>query len=125
MQTALSEHCAAGKPLLAECGGMMALAQSIDHSPALGLLPGKITMQPRLQGLGVQQVTLPEGAINGHTFHYSSFDTPLAALCHATTSSGKIGEAVYRERQLTASYLHFYFPSNPVVTAKLFLGETA
>ena len=36
-------------------------------------------------------------------------------------SDGQPGEAVYRLKRLTASYMHLYFPFNPAVVARLFL----
>lgn len=122
---ALREHVDAGKPLLAECGGMMALfEQLIDkegnaHTMA-GLLPGSTVMQPRLAALGTQAAGLPEGELRGHTFHYSKCDTPLAPLAHASKPDGDEGEPIYRRGSLTASYVHFYFPSNPQAVAALF-----
>ena len=113
-----------GKPLLAECGGMMALfdtlrdKQGVSHRMA-GLLPGATAMQPRLAALGMQTAQLPEGRIHGHTFHYSSSDTPLAPWLRAETADGQSGEAIYRVDRLTASYVHFYFPSNPAAVAGL------
>ena len=62
----------------------------------------------------------PEGRLAGHTFHYSKSETPLPPLVHAETSSGRAGEAIYRQGRLTASYVHFYFPSNPQAVAALF-----
>ena len=128
--SALAAHVAADRPLLAECGGMMSLfdrLQDLDgHTHSLGgLLPGEVRMQPRLSALGTQTVTLPEGDFRGHTFHYSKTTTPLIPIAHATPFStrrlGQAGEAIYRRQRLTASYLHLYFPSNPVATAHLFL----
>ncbi|MBI3524995.1 MAG: cobyrinate a,c-diamide synthase [Betaproteobacteria bacterium] len=119
-------HVEIGKPLLAECGGMMALFEAlldkegVKHALA-GLLPGSVTMQPRLAALGMQSAELPEGRINGHTFHYSKSDTQLPPLLRAMTPDGQVGEAIYRVSRLTASYMHFYFPSNPTAVAGLFL----
>lgn len=123
---ALRAHVAAGKPLLAECGGMMGLfEQLVDKAGArhamAGLLPGAALMQPRLTALGTQVVALPEGELRGHTFHYSRSETPLAPLALARTPDGRAGEAVYRLGRLTASYLHLYFPSDPAAAARLFL----
>jgi cobyrinic acid a,c-diamide synthase len=121
----LHAHADSAKPLLAECGGMMGLFEEIvdqagtSHRFA-GLLPGRAVMQPRLAALGTQFVDLPEGRLAGHTFHYSRSETPLAPLVHAGTAEGARGEAVYRRKRLTASYLHFYFPSNPEAVAALF-----
>jgi cobyrinic acid a,c-diamide synthase len=78
-------------------------------------------MQSQLGGLGLQQAELPEGALRGHTFHYSATTTELAPLVQATRQSGSAGEAVYRLGRLTASYLHAYWPSNPEAAARLFL----
>ena len=123
---ALSTHVDAGKPVLAECGGMMALFQSLHevdgqvHQLA-SLLPGRVLMQKRLAGLGMQEVALPEGVLRGHTFHYSKTETDLAPLCLSEHPGGRAGEAVYRQRRLTASYMHLYFPSNPEAVARLFL----
>jgi cobyrinic acid a,c-diamide synthase len=122
---AVAAHVAAGKPLLAECGGMMALfehlvdADGVAHRMA-GLLPGSVRMQPRLAALGPQEAALPEGTLRGHTFHYSRSETPQAPLLRASAPGGRPGEAVYRSERLTASYVHFYFPSNPDATAKVF-----
>jgi cobyrinic acid a,c-diamide synthase len=30
------------------------------------------------------------------------------------------GEAIYRQDNITASFLHFYFPSNPQLAAQFF-----
>ncbi len=121
---ALHAHVDAGKPLLAECGGMMSLFEEVVDKAGLshrfaGLLPGRAVMQQRLAALGTQFVTLPEGEMAGHTFHYSQSDTPLAPLCRARNQSGSDGEAIYRRQRLTASYLHLYFPSNPQAVAGL------
>ena len=123
----LATHVAAGKPLLAECGGMMALFDTLvdidgkSHAGG-GLLPGRVTMQRKLAALGLQEVALPEGTLRGHTFHYSSAETPLTALALAIRPDGRPGEAVFRRQRLTASYMHLYFASNPEASARLFFS---
>ncbi|MDP1652550.1 MAG: cobyrinate a,c-diamide synthase [Rhodocyclaceae bacterium] len=126
MARALRAHIEAGKPLLAECGGMMACFDTLYETSGaahamFGLLPGTVRMQSRLAGLGHLGVDLPEGQITGHTFHYSTTATPLASLVQAVKANGRGGEPIYRHRRLTASYMHFYFPSNPEAAARLFL----
>jgi len=123
MRIALQIGWGNGMPILAECGGMMALTDNINDNPAFGLLPGKTRMEPRLQGLGVQFAEMEGEQLNAHTFHYSSFATELQPLTQATTKHG-LGEAIYRHGSLTASYLHFYFASNPAATARLFGGKS-
>lgn len=115
-----------GRPIHAECGGMMVLFESITdkqgaRAEMAGLLPGQVAMQPKLAGLGLQAVVLPEGELRGHTFHYSRTDTPLEPVAHGVPKRhGSRGEAVYRAGRLNASYLHLYFPSNPQAAAALF-----
>jgi len=124
--TSVQAFHAAGGPIWAECGGMMALAHSLSltdgarHAMA-GLLPGEVTMQPRLAGLGVQQLPLPGlDALRGHTFHYATLRTPLAPHAQCERLGGGAGEALWQVGSLRASYFHAYFPSSPTATAALF-----
>jgi cobyrinic acid a,c-diamide synthase len=124
-QSSMRAAHAAGVPILAECGGMMALADSlVDQAgaawPMAGLLPGCVTMQARLAGLGSQGLRTAQGELRGHTFHYSRFDTTLTPAAHTVKpASGVAGEAVFRSGSLTASYFHAYFPSCPAAAAML------
>jgi cobyrinic acid a,c-diamide synthase len=124
----LHAHRNAGKPLLAECGGLLyaldALAGSDgDAQPMAGLLHGHATMQERLTGLGLQSVELPEGTLRGHTFHHATAQIDADPIAMAMNpDQGPSREAVYRDRRMTASFVHFYFPSNPEAAAQLFLS---
>jgi cobyrinic acid a,c-diamide synthase len=105
---------------------MMSLFDSLQDSNATehvmaGLLHGRVVMQKKLAALGTQFVDLPEGRLSGHTFHYSCCAADETPLCQAQTADGRAGESVFRKRRLTASYVHFYFPSNPDAAAALFL----
>ena len=86
----------------------------------LGLLAGSAALQPRLTALALQEVTLPEGELRGHSYHHSRLDSPLEPLVRGRCPNGKpVAEAVYRLGRLTASYIHFYLPSNPEAAAAL------
>jgi cobyrinic acid a,c-diamide synthase len=125
-QKSIRQLHAAGVPIWAECGGMMAITDAlVDHEgqswPMAGLLAGRVLMQTRLAGIGPQGMPLPQGVVRGHTFHYSRMETDIAPLtCTAKHPSGDNGEAVYRVGSLTASYFHAYFPSCPAAVAALF-----
>jgi len=127
MLASIRAHHAAHKPILAECGGMLYAAQSLtdaheQQANMLGLLDSAAVMQPRLSALALQSVELPQGALRGHTFHYSRLQTRLAASARGVCpNGGATSEAVYQQQRLTASYIHFYFPSNPSAVARLFL----
>ena len=122
-------HAGANKTLVAECGGMLYLLDSITNThgvttPMLGLLPGSAAMQTRFTALGMQQIDGVHGTLTGHTFHYSRVSTPLAPVLHATRAqSDAPGEAVYRQGSIVATYMHGYWPSNPAFTAALFHGR--
>jgi cobyrinic acid a,c-diamide synthase len=127
MAQALQRHVDAGKPLYAECGGMLYLLESLtdvkgQRATMAGVLPGSAAMQPRLKGLGYQSAPCPDGgALRGHTFHHSTMETSLAPWAHGErVFNTSPGEAIYRQDRLVASYLHTYFPSNPQAAAGLF-----
>ena len=127
MLAAIRAHHAAHKPILAECGGMLYAFQSLADAheqrvSLLGLLDGAAVMQPRLSALALQSAELQQGTLRGHTFHYSRLQTNIAARSHGVCpNGGTTSEAVYQQKRLTASYIHFYFPSNPRAVAQLFL----
>lgn len=125
MRDGLHAAAQAGKPILAECGGMLALGDTLNGQPVFGLLPGKSEIQPKLQGLGTQHATFATAhndavSIGAHTFHYGRFETDLPVIAQGKGKYGA-GEAVYRHQNITASFLHFYFPSNPALAAHFFL----
>lgn len=150
----IRQHVDDGKPVWAECGGMLPLFEHLSfegrHWPMWGLLPGSISFQSRVAGLGMQQLCWPplpqaqaqEGSatssdrasschpddpLRGHTFHYSLCETPLVPVARSSRPDQPVapdkGEAVYRCRHLQASYFHAWFASNPWRTAALFLPD--
>lgn len=122
------------KPIIAECGGMLYLLEQLtdlnDKSfEMVGLMPGKAIMQKKLAAIGSQSVELPiKGAqalsnniMRGHSFHYSSAEislTPISQTKYHPTE--RLGEFVYQHGNIVASYMHWYFPSNPELTLLLF-----
>ncbi|HHM05806.1 MAG TPA: cobyrinate a,c-diamide synthase [Gammaproteobacteria bacterium] len=122
----LAQHCTAGKVLLAECGGMLYLLESLtgldgQRAPMAALLPGHAVMQDKLANLGLHRVTLPGGTLKGHTFHHSHMETPLTPIVFTEPARNRgRPEPVYRLGRLHASYLHHYFPANPEAASRLF-----
>ena len=126
MQAEIAEHHLQGKPLVAECGGMLYLLDSLtdlqgERFAMAGLLSGDAVMQKRLAALALQAVELPEGKLHGHTFHHSQLTTEMQPLVRGECPNyRRTAEAVYRIERLTASYVHFYLPGNPQAAAALF-----
>jgi cobyrinic acid a,c-diamide synthase len=132
LRDSLAAHVALQKPVWAECGGMMLLFDelvTVDGQTHVqwGLLPGTVTMQKRLAGLGPQQLLMHEGLLRGHTFHYSTCATALAAPLRTARPDGEpqpdAGEALYQVGSIQASYFHAWFPSSPATTAALFANS--
>jgi cobyrinic acid a,c-diamide synthase len=138
LRDALRDHAAQGKPVWAECGGMMLLFDElVDKAGAThtmwGLLPGRVVMQKRLAALGPQQLDVPtgsggsHGSLRGHTFHWSLTDTPLLPIACTQrpgpaaqpVATGADGEALYAHGSVRASYFHAWFPSAPTAVAAL------
>lgn len=131
MRAGIREFAAGGRPLYAECGGMLYLTCGPEggQAPWVGLIPSRVVPGARLTRLGYAEVEpMPgpglfcgaTGAIRGHLFHYSSLVAeapepgtsvrpPLSpAFRHlpAGTGEGFSGDG------LVASYVHLFFPSN-------------
>jgi len=125
---------AAGLPIIAECGGLMALTEAIVDLkgrawPMAGLLPGLCAMSPRLH-LGYRQARaasngplLQKGeTIRAHEFHYSVWqgrpvDLPYAYEIELPDGSRQ-GEGAALGN-LWASYLHLHFLSKPEMVERL------
>jgi cobyrinic acid a,c-diamide synthase len=129
-------HVQAGKPLWAECGGLMVLAEQLvdgqGRAHALwGLLPGRAVLGRRLAALGPHQwavAGLSAPPLRGHSFHWSHFETPAPPAWHTEAAAGAggaavgAGEPVYAQGSLRASWFHPWFPSSPRLAAWLFDG---
>ena len=84
MLDSIRDFAASGKPVYAECGGLMYLGQGIERIDGkrfelVGILPVWTKMLDRLKSLGYVEVTLAEDSLfgkrgtsfRGHEFHYS------------------------------------------------------
>ena len=129
LRAQLAAHLAAGRPLWAECGGLMALANTLVDGQGVahtlwGLLPGTAVLGKRLAALGPHAWTVDGQTLRGHSFHWSRFDTPLRPCQHTVPARGSAsgaGEPVYRHGALQASWFHPWFASAPALAAQLFL----
>ena len=143
------DFSASNKPIIAECGGMLYLLDQLTDMlgqkfSMLGLMPGKAVMQKKLAAIGSQQVDLSSldnktvktddaaitenndgnmanNIMRGHSFHYSRAEIDLEPISQTTHHpSERAGEFVYQHNNILASYMHWYFPSNPSLTLRLF-----
>jgi len=114
-----------GKKILAECGGMLYLMDTLtdvdgDSAEMVGLMPGQGIMRDRGGCQGMQYAPLPEGEIRAHAHHRTRCENTMEPISHGRRLRHPApGEPIYQKENLTASYLHFYFPSNPEAIARL------
>ncbi|WP_080836951.1 cobyrinate a,c-diamide synthase [Cohnella massiliensis] len=123
-----------GLPTLAECGGYMFLTESIENTrgeryPMVGVVPGRVRMQPRLAALGYREAAgsqgnfllAPNERARGHEFHYSVYEAPAEReLPYAYETTGMRGtkREGYRLPHLVAGYTHLHFASNPDIARR-------
>jgi cobyrinic acid a,c-diamide synthase len=130
MREALCAFAARGRPVYAECGGLMYLCDAIraldgTSHPMLGLLPGIAVMQERLAALGYAEVETsaetilgPAGLrLRGHQFRYSELISvpetlPRAYLLRRRRDGASEPEG-YTRGNILASYVHLHFASCP------------
>lgn len=118
MLSAIQAHITAGKPTVAECGGMLYLLKTLTDKQGLqrelvGAIEGDGVMQPKLSGLGVLSAEFSFGELRGHTFHFSQTEfreTPVTEAKHPRFGRP---EPVFQKQRLTASYVHWYWAENP------------
>jgi cobyrinic acid a,c-diamide synthase len=124
---AIRDHHAAGRPVLAEGGGLLYLLESLTDAsgqryPLVGALPGHGRIGSRLRAVGPQCLVLPEGELRGNSFHYATIETAAAVIAHGSCpNGGPVAEPVYRQGRLTASSTQLYFPANAAASAELLL----
>ena len=119
---------AAGRPILAECGGMLYCLERLcdrerrEHR-MLGLMPGRAALSGRSGCQGMQTAILPGGEVRAHAHHRARSEGMPPPVAHARRQrSDARGEALYRRGSLTATFLHLFFASNPAAIAGLFAG---
>jgi cobyrinic acid a,c-diamide synthase len=135
LRAAVRAFAAAGRPLVAECGGLLYLGRSLDGLPMCGVLPAEARMTGRLS-LGYRHaraagssVLAEQGqAVAGHEFHYSSVDPPAGASpawllddrrSGASRPEGFVAGGVH------ASYLHTHWAGQPELPARLVAAARA
>jgi cobyrinic acid a,c-diamide synthase len=105
-----------GGHIVAECGGMMYLCESIvtddGEYPMCGVLPYRITARKadRKLSLGYRRFELDGKEYRGHEFHYTQFlgQTPQS-VCQVYNAKGEpVDTPVFRYKNVLASYTHLY-----------------
>lgn len=106
----LREYVEAGGKLLAECGGMMYLSQTV-----CGILPFECTMEGARLHLGYRRLVTATGTEwRGHEFHYSCVanekEVTLPSVAVQYNAAGeRVDTPLYRYKNVLAGYTHLYW----------------
>jgi cobyrinic acid a,c-diamide synthase len=130
MLEGIRAFAASGRPVYAECGGLMVLCEAIrtldggEHRMT-GLVPGVARVRDRLQALGYAEITTtaptilgPAGLrLRGHQFRYSDLE-PLPpggprAYAVSRRRGGEPFAEGFGEGSVLASWVHVHWASCP------------
>jgi cobyrinic acid a,c-diamide synthase len=121
---------ASGRPVYAECGGMLYLSESLrvdgDSYAMAGVLPLSMQMTDRLVQFGYVTVEFTEDCllgrkgtvVRGHSFHHSRIASQgEVATSYRVQYSMSVKEELegFRQGNVLASYLHLHFRANAAV----------
>jgi cobyrinic acid a,c-diamide synthase len=133
MLAAVRVFAVSGRPVYAECGGLMYLCSDLEtvdgkRYPMAGLIPAGTKMHKGLQALSYVNVTLKEDSlwglagesVRGHEFHHSTLTANHADIegWRPVYSMKKRWldapvEEGFQKGNILASYLHLHLPSRP------------
>jgi cobyrinic acid a,c-diamide synthase len=136
MREAVRAFALAGRPVYAECGGLLYLADALEDEtgalqPMVGLLPTVGRLAPKRLTLGYAEIEVtrttplgPAGTVaRGHEFHASRIDPVPDRVERAYTVRMSRGGPPRPEGYLIGetlmSYVHLHFGSNPAVPEHL------
>lgn len=132
MRQSIRAFAEAGKPVLAECGGLMYLGQTLEDLDGqthemCGVIPYRTHMQRQVV-LGYREATALTNSplakagtgLRGHEFHFSSLThTPTAPAYRWTDHAGKEVLEGYAQGNVLASYLHLHYGGSPDLARRL------
>jgi len=112
----IKDYAERGGRIIAECGGMMYLCDSIvtddGEYPMCGVLPYKISArkEDRKLSLGYRSFVLDGKEYRGHEFHYTQFMgvTPESIVQVYNAKGEPVPTPVFRYKNVLASYTHLY-----------------
>jgi len=127
LRAEVAAFAASGRPVLAECGGLLYLGAELDGHPMCGALPLRARMTERLT-LGYREALartatpwLEAGErVRGHEFHYSQVE-PAHGGEHAAwtlTARGAERPEGLVAGGVQASYLHVHWAAHPAIAQR-------
>ena len=124
MRESVRDFAASGRPVIAECGGLLYLARELDGHPMCGVLDATARMTGRLtlgyrEALALTDSPLAQTGteVRGHEFHYSTVE-PGFGERPAWDLVGR-GPEGFVAGNVHASYLHTHWAATPELPCRL------
>ena len=124
LKTKVRRFAKEGRPVIAECGGLLYLVQKLDGHPMCGVLGATAQMTDRLtlgyreaRSLSDSPLAKAGTRVRGHEFHYSVVE-PGAGERAAWDLTGRGREGFVRD-STHASYLHLHWAATPELPGTL------
>jgi cobyrinic acid a,c-diamide synthase len=117
----VAAFAASGRPVLAECGGLLFLCRELDGRPMCGVLPatarmGRLTLGYREAEAATSTPWIDAGdRLRGHEFHYAQVE-PVAGAPAWTLPHGPEG---FVAGGVQASFLHTHWAAHPQLARRL------
>ncbi len=126
LRAEVAAFAAAGRPLLAECGGLLYLCSELDGHEMCGVLPARGFMSERLT-LGYREAVAATATpwldagerVRGHEFHYAQIEPAAgAAPAWSLSARGRTRDEGVVAGALQASWLHTRWAAHPHVAQR-------
>jgi cobyrinic acid a,c-diamide synthase len=126
LRAQVAAHAAAGRPILAECGGLLYLGRSLDSRAMCGVLPhdgrmaGRLTLGYRDARAVTATPWLEAGeTVRGHEFHYSAIEPAVADRpAWELSARGHAKAEGVVQGPVQASYLHVHWAAHPALARR-------
>lgn len=118
MKNSIRWYAEQGGKILAECGGMMYLSDSISDKegvsyPMVGVFSQRATMENMKLTLGYRYFEYEGVSVKGHEFHYSCLlsdaELPSQTTIYNATNH-PVKTKLFRYKNTIAGYTHIYWP---------------
>jgi cobyrinic acid a,c-diamide synthase len=129
LRAQVAAFAASGRPVLAECGGLLYLCEELDGHAMCGALPLRGRMGERLT-LGYREAEAAHATawldagerVRGHEFHYSRVEPVEGAAPAAAwtlSARGREWPEGFAAGGIQASYLHVHWAAHPALARRL------
>jgi cobyrinic acid a,c-diamide synthase len=121
----VSAFAAEGRPVVAECGGLLYLVRELDGHPMCGVIDASARMTDHLtlgyreaRSLAASPLAEEAAAVRGHEFHYSAVEPGVDRVRFAWELAGR-GPEGFIWGGVHASYLHTHWAATPELPRRL------